>query len=804
MDKKNKGDSMNLDNIIKSMTIMEKASLCSGEGFWNLKSIERLHIPSIIMSDGPNGLRKQVASEDILGINESVPATCFPPSVTTASSWNKELLKEIGAAIAEECIQENVSVILGPGINIKRSPLCGRNFEYISEDPYVAGEMASALVNGIQSKGVGACLKHFAVNNQEDRRMSIDAIVDERALREIYLTPFEIAVKKSKPWSVMGAYNKVNGSYCCENKKLLNDILRKEWGFEGVTVTDWGACNDRVEGIKAGLDLEMPSSKGINDKKIAEAVKKGWLDENLLNKTVKRILTLIYNSYKNKRWNYKYNVMKHHELARKAAEESIVLLKNEKNILPINKNKKIALVGELCRKPRFQGSGSSSINPLLLENAYDEFKKSGISFSYAQGYDSSDDLPNYDLITDACNIAKDSDIVLIFAGLTESYESEGFDRVHMKLPKSHNELIRLVAKSNKNIVVVLMGGSPVEMPWINEVKGLLNTYLGGQAGASAVTNVIFGDVNPSGKLAETYPIKLSDNPSYNFYGIDNHLAQYRESIYVGYRYYDTANIDVLFPFGFGLSYTQFEYSDLKVSKNHISDTENLIVKTKIKNVGKIKGAEVVQLYVRDKESTINKPYKELKGFEKIVLDPGEEKTVVFTLDKRSFAYYNVNINDWHVEEGEYEILIGSSSRDIKLKSEVYVKTSQPEVVVPDYRNVAACYYKLNKNNFNITDIEFQALYGRPIPVPENQKEKFTVNSTLEDIGNTFMGKVLYKIAKANIKKFLNTDDENNLSYKMMWKSLKQAPLRSLVLLGDGTITLDNLKTILKLINGTSS
>ncbi|TCT17162.1 beta-glucosidase [Natranaerovirga pectinivora] len=791
---------MNIKELIKSMTLEEKAALCSGKNFWSLESIERLNIPSIMMTDGPHGLRKQASNADHMGLNKSVPATCFPTAVTTASSWDRELLQEIGEALGEECLQEGVSVILGPGANIKRSPLCGRNFEYISEDPYLTGEMAAAMITGIQSKGIGTSLKHYAVNNQEKRRMVIDSIVDERTLREIYLSGFETAVKKSQPWTVMGAYNKLYGTYCCENKKLLKDVLRDEWGYDGLVLTDWGACNDRVEGLKVGLDLEMPSSNGLYDKQITQAVKNSQLDEKILNRTVERILNLIFKCIENKYTNYKYDSDAHHTLAIKAAAQSMVLLKNDDSILPLSKDCKLAIIGEFAKSPRYQGAGSSRINPTKLENVFDELTHRGINFAYSKGYDCQEDTPNEELINEACKVAAEASTVVIFAGLTDRYESEGFDREHMRMPESHNHLIKRIAKENQNVIVVLSGGSPVEMPWFEDIQGLVNTYLSGQGGASAVLDVLFGDVNPSGKLAETYPINLSDTPSYHYFAKGRKTAEYRESIYVGYRYYDTAYKDVLFPFGFGLSYTQFQYSDMTISKDTMIDTEGVTLSLKVKNVGKVAGAEVIQLYIKDQESTIFRPEKELKGFVKVYLEPGMDKTIHFVLNKRSFAYYNINIKDWHVEEGFFDILIGASSRDIRLKEKIFVRSSQPNVLIPDYRSSASVYYNLKNKDLEISHTDFESLYGKPLPPSDLTEGEYTINSSLEDVSETFFGKILVRSIKRKIKEVANTKDENDVTFRMMWLSIFESPLRTMVQMGDGALSMDLLNGLLKLIN----
>lgn len=668
---------MNIKELIKQMTLEEKASLCSGLNFWNTKSIERLNIPSIMMTDGPHGLRKQATEADHLGINESVESTCFPTASALACSFDRDLIKELGVALGEECQAEDVSIILGPGANIKRSPLCGRNFEYYSEDPYLSSEMAKSQIQGTQSQGIGTSLKHFAANNQEHRRMTIDTIVDERTLREIYLASFESAIKEAQPWTVMCAYNKLNGEYCSENYRLLTEILRDEWGFEGFVVSDWGAVNDRDKGLHAGLELQMPADGGIGDALIVEAVKNKTLSEEDLDKAVERILNIILKAAENKKENASYSKEEHHELARRIARECMVLLKNEEKILPLKKEEKIAVIGELATKIRYQGGGSSHINPTKLDNTYEEILNfAGTEYvRYSRGYDLSIDDTVEELVEEAKKVASEVDKVVLFIGLPERYESEGFDRTHLNIPKNQEELVKVLKSVNENIVVVLSNGSPIEMPFVDDAKAILEAYLTGQASGKAICDILYGEANPSGKLAETFPLKLSHNPSFlNFPGeVDK--VEYKEGIFVGYRYYDKKEIDVLFPFGHGLSYTNFEYSDLKVGKNVIDDTEKVSVSVKIKNTGDVFGKEIVQLYVRDIESSVIRPEKELKGFEKVGLEPGEEKEITFELNKRSFAYYNVELGDWHVESGEFEILIGKSSKDIVLKETIRVNST---------------------------------------------------------------------------------------------------------------------------------
>ena len=675
---------MNIKQIISKLTLEEKASLLSGSDFWHTKSVERLGIPQIMVSDGPHGLRKQRVDEDGAGINQSIEAVCFPSACALACSFDRDLIFRLGQALGNECQAENVGVLLGPGTNIKRSPLCGRNFEYFSEDPFLASNIAASHIKGVQSKKVGSSLKHFAANNQENRRMSISAEIDERTLHEIYLAAFETAVREAKPQTVMCSYNKINGVYSSENKYLLTDVLRDKWGFDGVVVSDWGAVCNRPKGVEAGLDLEMPSSHGVNDAKIVEAVKKGSLSKEALDKAVENVLRLVDSYVQNHDEDAVWDKNADHALAAEIASQCMVLLKNDDRILPLQKNRKIAFIGKFAEKPRYQGGGSSHINSFKVTNAITEAEKYA-NVSYAQGYSTDDDIIDTALINEAVELAKNSDTAVIFAGLTDLFESEGFDRKHMSLPECQNELIRRVAAVQPDTVVVLHNGSPVEMPWIENVKGILETYLGGQGVGEAVCDILFGKVNPSGKLAETFPKKLSDNPSFlNFPG-DDETVHYNEGIFVGYRYYDYKDMDVLFPFGHGLSYTTFSYSDLKLYAKNITDRDSLTLSVTVRNTGHVAGREVVQLYVRDCESSVVRPVKELKGFEKIELAPGESKVIVFTLDKRAFAFYSEKTHDWFVESGNFEIMIGSSSRDIKLSSMIHVESSdkKPFVCTPD-------------------------------------------------------------------------------------------------------------------------
>ncbi len=670
----------NIKKLISEMTLEEKAGLCSGLDFWRTKGVERLGVPSVSVSDGPHGLRKQADKADHLGINESIKAVCFPAGCATASSFDRELVQKLGEVIGEECQAEDVSTILGPAMNIKRSPLCGRNFEYYSEDPFVSSEMAGAFVHGVQSKNIGTSPKHFMSNNQEFHRMTSDSIMDERTMREIYLASFEGMVRKEKPWTIMNAYNKLNGTYLCENKEILDDVLRKEWGFDGYVMTDWGAMNDRVESLKAGCNLEMPSSSGVTDAEIVEAVKNGTLEEAVLDERVEEFLNIVFRYTENRDENAVFDLEKDHAFARHAAEESIVLLKNEEEILPLKKDEKVAFIGKYAMNPRYQGGGSSHINSFKVESALSAVEEMGLAkVSYAQGFDDKKDETDEVLLKEAVALAKEADTVVVFVGLPDNFESEGYDRKHMGMPECQNRLIREIAEVNSRIVVVLHNGAPVEMPWINKVQGVVEAYLGGQAVGGAVVRVLYGEVNPSGHLTETFPKRVQDTPCYLTYGGAKDRSEYTEGVFVGYRYYASKDMEVLFPFGHGLSYTKFEYSNLTVSKAEILESELLKVSVDVKNVGNREGKEVVQLYVAPKCGDVIRPVRELRGFEKVALLPGETKTVTFTLNSRAFAYWNTEIHNWYVETGAYGVEIGRNAQEMVVSAEVTVNS---ETVIP--------------------------------------------------------------------------------------------------------------------------
>lgn len=731
--------------ILAMMTLEEKAALCDGKDFWHLKGFEKYGVPEIMVCDGPHGLRKKDYSKSGPSLSCSVPSICFPTAVTTACSWDPELLYEMGVALGKKCLKENVGVLLGPGVNMKRSPLCGRNFEYFSEDPVLAGELAAGFINGVQSMGVGTSLKHFCANSQETRRMTCDSVVDERALREIYLTAFEIAVKKAQPWTVMNSYNKINGFHGSENNHTQNEILRDEWGFKGAVVSDWGAVNDRVLGLKNGNDIEMPSSSGAGTKKIVDAVKNGTLDEKILDARALKVLELIKKAADGAKKDYQYNDADDQPLARKIASQSMVLLKNN-GILPLKKTGKIAVIGDFAKNPRYQGAGSSQINPSQLDNAFDELKNAGYDVEFAQGYERSlkKARKNAAHLSEASRLASSCDAAILFIGLTDEYESEGYDRTHMSLPEAHNALVEEIIKVNSNVIVVLAGGSPVEMPWNDKVSAVLNSYLGGQAGAGAVADIISGKVNPCGKLAETYPMCYDCTPARNNFPGNPASVEFRESIYIGYRYYQKINKKVRYPFGFGLSYTTFEYSNIVLDRNNICDIDKLKVSFKVKNTGSIAGFETAQLYVADKESTIFRPERELKAFKKIWFEAGEEKEVSFELSKRAFAFFNININDWCVESGDFDILIGASSEDIRLSASVNV--SAPAVPMPNYSQAAPLYYSGDVQD--MPDEQFKAVLGREIPAPDFDKSKpIDISDNFENAAHTKNGAKLYKMLK---------------------------------------------------------
>lgn len=781
--------------ILSEMTLEEKAALLDGADFWHLKGMEKYGIPQIMVCDGPHGLRKKDYDSKGSSLVSSVPAICFPTACTTACSWDPQLLFEMGQALGNKCLSEQVSVLLGPGVNMKRSPLCGRNFEYFSEDPVLAGTLGAALIKGVQSKGVGTSLKHFCANNQETRRMTVSSEVDERALREIYLTAFELAVKNAEPWTVMNSYNRINGAHGSENAHTQQEILRDEWGFKGVVVSDWGAVNDRVLGAKNGNDLEMPFSNGAGTKKICDAVRNGELDEAVVDERALNILNLIKKGADNLQPDFKYNENADHLLARKIAGQSMVLLKNN-GILPLSvDNRRVAVIGALAKTPRYQGAGSSGINPTKLDNAYDELNDMGFNLTYSQGYELTlaKKKKNPAHLAAAVECAQNADVVLLFIGLTDDYESEGFDRVDMSLPQAHIDLAEAVLDANPNVVIVLAGGSPVELPFADRASAILNSYLGGQAGAGAVADILSGKVNPSGKLAETYPLSYDYVPSKNNFPGNPATVEYRESIYIGYRYYDKIGQGVRYPFGFGLSYTTFEYSSLCMSTTAMNESDVLTISFKVKNTGAYAGSEVVQIYVADKESTIFRPEKELKSFRKVFLQPGEEKEITVSLSRRDFAFWNVNTSSWCVEGGEFDILVAASSADIRLRGTVNVSAVPCDI--PDYSATAPLYYTGNIQN--VPDSQFEAVLGRPLSSPEYDPSlPIVITDNLENAARTKNGKKLYNLLAKAIGLFVKGPA---LGFTLA--IAVQTPIRDFISMSGGVFSEDMAGGLLKILNG---
>lgn len=779
---------MNNKELIKQMTLDEKAALTTGKNFWETFNIDRLGIKSLFLSDGPSGLRKQAEKADHIGLNASVPATCFPSAATMANSWDVEVEYEVGKALGEEAVSNNVNVLLGPGSCMKRNPLCGRNFEYFSEDPYLSGKMAGAFIKGIQSNPVAACIKHYAANNQEERRLVIDTIIDERTLREIYLTAFEIAVKEANPMSLMTAYNKINGEYANEQKHVLLEILRKEWGYRGMVVTDWGGDNDRVEGLKCGNDLEMPSCSGVSDLEIINAIKEGKIPESLLDESVERLLDLADKTCQTE--HKPFDVEAHHNVALKAAASSIVLLKNEENILPLAPKSKLAFIGDFVKTPRYQGAGSSVVNPTKLDNTFDCLKEYGFdTVSFEQGFERNG-KKNQKLIDKACLAAREAETVILYLGLDETSEVEGLDRTTLSIPQNQIDLLEAVAKVNPNVVVVLSCGCVVDMPWINNVKGLLHGYLGGQAGAGAVLDVLFGKVNPSGKLNETYPLSYADIPSASHFPGHEVSVEYREGIYVGYRYFVTKGKEVLFPFGYGLSYTSFEYSNIKTTDKGVSFT--------LTNTGKIPGREVVQLYIEKEGSDIFRAKRELKGFTKVSLEPNESKEITIPFDEYTFRYFNTKTNKWEIEGGEYKVEIAASATDIRLSETVTKKGTTTEV--PFTKEQLPSYF--SQDVLNVSLEEFETLMERKIPSSKWDKTKpLGYNDTLNQLAYAKGGFARFASRAMNrFYKFCkltnNTAMVNNFDMFLF-----HMPFRGIARMSGGMFDFAMIDGILTIVNG---
>lgn len=777
--------------IVSKMSLNEKASLLSGKNFWETKEIERLGLKSHMLTDGPHGLRKQTGGSDHLGINNSEPATSFPTAAASSCSFDRDLLREMGESLGEKCIREDVSVILGPGVNIKRSPLCGRNFEYFSEDPYLCGEMATGLVKGVQSKGIGTSLKHFAANSQEFARMVNDSVVDERALREIYLPAFEATVKNAQPKTVMCSYNKINGTYSSNNKWLLTDVLRDEWGFEGLVVTDWGAMEDPVLAVKAGCDLEMPASGDTHEKKIVEAVNRGELSEAEVDKCVERIVDLYLKAQEPKTSNRTEE--EDNELARRIASESMVLLKNE-GILPLEEEE-ILVLGEMAEHSRYQGAGSSKINPSFLDNLLEALDKQNKPYRYKKGYSLGSEAVDEALINEAVEASRKAKKVVIVAGLPDEYESEGYDRQNMSMPESHERLIWEVSKVNPNVVVVLQCGSSIELPWKDHVKGILLTYLSGQAGGNATVDVLYGKVNPSGRLSETWPLKVSDNPSFEYFGGSLKQVIYKESIFVGYRYYDTVGAKVNYPFGYGLSYTSFEYSNPEIKKN---PDESFEVSLDVKNTGDVFGKEVVEIYLSKKDSKIIRASHELKGFEKVSLNPKETKRVTVKLSKEAFRYFNVKTHEFCYEGGEYEIEIAKSSRDVLLTLKASLEgDGKEELLLKDMEELSE--YKNLSFPLKVSDKQFEKLLGSKLPSGElTKKGCFTTSSCLMEMKDTFIGKIMISAIKKNMSGMLSENADEGMK-KMAEEMVLTMPLRAMTM--TGSMSFGQIEGIVTIANG---
>ena len=772
--------------LVARMSLAEKADYCSGADFWNLPANKRLGLPAIMLTDGPHGLRKQAAGETA-GLGRSVPATCFPTAPALASTWDPDLLREVGIALGAECVANDVAVILGPGVNIKRHPLGGRSFEYFSEDPLLSGELAAAMIDGIQSQGVGACVKHFAANDQETRRMVVDAVVDDRTLREIHLRSFEIAVRKAEPWMVMCAYNRLNGTYCGEHDWLLNRVLRDEWGFAGAVVTDWGAANDRVRGIAAGLDLEMPASGGVNDRRIVAAVENGELDEAVLDRAVGRVIEVVLKG--RRATPAAADAGGHHALARRAAVEGMVLLKNDDALLPLAPAARIAVVGAFAKHPRYQGTGSSRVTPTRLDCAFDAIDAIAEGdVTFAPGYDAEVGAGDDRLIDDAVRVARDADVAVVFAGLPEVIESEGFDRADLRLPWQHDRLIEAVCAANPATAVVLANGAPVEMPWVEAPKAIVEAYLGGQAGGSAIADVLFGRCNPSGKLAETFPERLADCPADPWFPGTGRQVQYREGLFVGYRYFDTVERPVLFPFGHGLSYTTFGYEDLAVT---VQDDGTVDVAFTLTNLGGMDGAETAQVYVHHPHSAVYRPSQELKAFRKVTLRAGGRERVTLNLDRAAFAYFSRANGDWVVESAEYEIRVGASSRDIRL--------SQRIVLAGDSagdRGTAAP--TLVDGRLGVDDDTFAAMLGQPIPAAEAARP-FHLNSTFAEIATTWLGRKAAATVKAQFARRMG-GGADAATRRMIDAMANDMPLRQLVLFSGGAVGFAQIEAFVAVLN----
>ena len=772
---------MDIKSLISKLTLEEKAALLQGATTWTTKSVDRLNIPSVFLSDGPVGLRKQAGAADHLGLNASVPATCFPTAATMANSWDIELAEQLGAALGREAAANDVQVVLGPGLNIKRSPLCGRNFEYFSEDPHLSGEMAAAYVRGIQSQGVAACPKHFAVNSQELRRMSMDSVLDERTLREIYLAGFEKAICEGGAKTLMTSYNMVNGSYANENTHLLSDILRGEWKFGGLVMTDWGGDNDHTEGVRAGSNLVMPAPGADCAIALVEDVRSGRISESVLDERLAESLSVIFELKEAaKSAPSDFDKDAHHAIARKCAEGSVVLLDND-GILPLDNNARVAIIGDFAKLPRYQGAGSSQVNATRLDNLYDLLSERLTVTGYAKGYDRKSPAPDAKLIAEATSVAKNADTVLLCVGLEEILESEGVDRSHMNLSESQTALINAVCGANTNVILVLFGGSPFVMPARELYRAAIHGYLGGQAGAAAMADAIVGAINPSGKLNESWPNVLEDNPSYPYFPSSQRTSEYREGMYVGYRYYESAGVPVRYPFGYGLSYTTFEYSDIELSENQVSFT--------LTNTGKLSGAEVSQIYLSCKSGRVYRPKKELRHFAKTYLEAGESRRITITLNPRDFSYYNVTESKWDTEDADYEILVGASVSDIRLSATIHVSGSNLTHTYP------ACY--TNADIKNVSDADFERLLGRPIP-NGSWSGLLTENDAICQLyyAKSGLARLVYKVL-TSLKNKSEAKGKPDLNILFIYNM----PFRAIAKMSGGMVSRKMVDDIILIVNG---
>lgn len=785
---------MDYTEIVKHMSIREKARLVTGADFWHTWAPVKYGMPSIMVTDGPNGLRKEIKEGKTRGTLQSI---CFPSAAAMASSWDRGVLTAAGDTIANECIANRVSVLLGPGINIKRSPLCGRNFEYYSEDPVLAGELAASFIGAIQNKGVGTSLKHFAANSTENLRMVSNSIVDERALREIYLRGFEIAVKKAQPWTVMLAYNKINGDYCTENEWLVEGVLRQEWGFQGLTVSDWTATADRVEGLHCGLDLEMPGSGFYNVRKLAKAYRQGLYSLDILERSAKRVAELVNKAEPLlKKPAPEFNRDADHEMAYKIATQCPVLLKNE-GILPIPQGKKVAIIGERAKTPLYQGGGSAQINSYKVDNTWDALVAAGANVEYARGYKLGDTEPNPYLVSAAVDLAKTSDIALVFVSCADEAACEGGDRKDISLPKAQTELIKSICAANHNTAVILTSGSCVEMPWVDLPRAIMQTYLLGEAGGRAIADILLGKYSPSGKLPETYPVSLSDTPCLENYKTDeNREVLYKESIFVGYRYYEKANVPVLFPFGHGLSYTSFSYSNLALSANTITPEDKLTVSFNIANTGAYGAAETAQVYVRMPDSYVYRAEKELKDFVKVFVKPGETTSVSVTLDRSAFEYYSKRLHAWTVEPGTYEILVGASSSDIRLKAQIEINSDEANGEI-DYREATPKYWNADIKNVDIDDFA-DILGGYPEDFSNRKTDdRITMGNCLYDAAETEIGAKILKFVEKALDRFLADDP---VMYEVVYNSLISIPFCRMCAASGGIVSDGMMEAFIHLLN----